>query len=57
MMHAEALADPKIHDHMMLVICLLNSIQQLPIKTGIFDPPNLSSANWNSLSALLGLAG
>ena len=36
---------------------LLNSIQQLPIKTGIFDPPSLSSAKWNSLSALLGLAG
>ena len=32
-------------------------IQQLLIKTGIFDPPSLSSAKWNSLSALLGLAG
>ena len=30
---------------------------QLPIKTGIFDPPALSSAKWNSLSVLLGLAG
>jgi hypothetical protein len=32
-------------------------IQQLPIETGIFDTPSISSAKWNSLSALLGLAG
>jgi hypothetical protein len=58
---ADPMADPKIHeacDHMMLVSCLpLNSIQQLLIKTGIFDPPTLSSANLNPVSALLGLAG
>ena len=32
-------------------------IQQLPIKTGVFDRPTLSSAKWNAVSALLGLAG
>jgi hypothetical protein len=36
--------------------CRSEAELQLLIKTGIFDRPTLSSAKWNALSALLGLA-
>ena len=36
--------------------CRSEAELQLLIKTGIFDRPTLSSAIWNALSALLGLA-
>ena len=57
-MHAEASADQEPATESRRLGSLCTPIQQLSINTGIFDPPSLSSAKWNSLSAqFLGLAG